>query len=716
MKRLLAAILTAALCVMLCLTLTACDSPKVRVESVLNITTEFKGSRTVTVIYPLSAAIDSVKGDILDDDPTAEVEGASFSYLGADENGYSFALKLSFENEAQYEQQVEAILGRDANAVLSHKDTPMFKGTRVAEDFDVSELIAFLVRETNTNESTKDYTFEYPYNKVTVGADTFDAGTTVNVDEGDGIPVNAVDIKTYNEKSGIFGRTFDRSFVFSIPADTYSANKKEISEYFEELAGESAQISDTHEGNNVLYTIVFEGLSLDELETTTGAILDSDSVSVYYGDKENLSTPLFEGRVLQESLDTLSFMGQKTACPTLRYTYSLPTNAVKGEGALYENGAWVNTGTWDDGAYRMENSSGLTRLRIFDGRQYYIDGVRLDLQSKGDGEFIRTTSFLYPVKDGFEGPVYATKFFESKNTEAKYENDGEYIVCSIVCEGTLDEVNDQLGNVFGNGNYINYEKRSGALSDKSAMVDHIDIRDVLSVENVDVPMTYTMSAENGENIVTVNTGGAESAYKGRNDTRLELSGGTAAVGYRGVIPKAGSIILYVIFGLILLGITSVVASRMLYQPIRRERREARRQAADPAVSAIPATVAEPDPTPSYAPQQTTTFSIFELGALSRNKKYVDEINKDVETRMEADRLENRKRELRKKELEEMERKVYGGEEAPAQPQPAPAPDTEPRTIEILDALNVSDKPAPEPAETTDPMELLNLMDEEENND
>lgn len=714
MKRLLAAILIAALCVTLCLTLTACDAPKVRVESVLNITTEFSGSRTVTVVYPLSAAIDSIKDDILDDDPTAEVEGATFSYLGATENGYSFELKLSFDSEAQYEQQVEAILGRDANAVLSQKDNAMFKGTRVAEDFDVSELIAFLVRETNTNDTTKDYTFEYPYNKVTVGAETFDTDTTVNVNEGDGIPVSAVDIKTYNEKTSLFGRTFDRSFVFSIPADTYSANKNKINAYFEELAGESAQISDTHEGDNILYTLVFEGLSLDELETTTGAILDSNSVSVYYGDKENLSTPLFEGRVLQESLDTLSFMGAKSDFPTLRYTYSLPTNAVKGEGALYENGAWVNTGSWEEGAYRMENSSGLTRLRIFDGRQYYIDGVDLDLQSHGDGTFRRTTSFLYPAKDGFEGPVYATKFYESKNTDAKYDNDGEHIVCSITFEGTSDEINEKLENVFGKGNYLSYEKRSGALSDKSALSDTVDLRDILSVENADVPMTYTASAENGENIVTMNTGGAESAYKGKDDTRLELSGGTATVGWRGVIPKAGSIILYIIFGIILIGVTGVVASRMLYQPIRRERRAAKQQASLDSTVIATLPESEPDPTPSYAPQQTTTFSIFELGALSRNKKYVEEINKDVESRMEADRLENRKKELRKKELEEMERRVYGGEEAPAETEPAT--DNELRTIEILDALNISDKPDPKPAETTDPMELLSLMDEEENDD
>ena len=57
--------------------------------------------------------------------------------------------------------------------------------------------------------------------------------------------------------------------------------------------------------------------------------------------------------------------------------------------------------------------------------------------------------------------------------------------------------------------------------------------------------------------------------------------------------------------------------------------------------------------------QTTTFSIFELNALSRNKKYVDEINKDIEERIQADSIRDQKNDIRARELEEMSRKVYG---------------------------------------------------------
>ena len=717
MRRFLAVVLTAVLLTAVCLTLTGCDSPKIRVESVMKLTDEFKGSRTVTVVYPLNADVDAVKEDILADSPLSEnVEGIAFAYLGATENGYSFELKLSFGNLSEYEEQVAAVIGRDANAVLARKDSVMFSGTRLSEDFDVSELIGWIVRDTASNEKTKDYTFEYPYNKVEIGADSFDTGSTVSICEGAGVPVNSVDVKTYNEKAGLLTRTFDRSFVFAIPADTYAEKKTKINAYFEELTEGNALITDLHEGNSVLYTLTFEGLSLSNLETTTAAVLDSDGVSVYYGDKGNMSNPLFEGRVLEESLDTLSFANSDNTPPTLRYTYSLPTNAVRGEGALYKGGSWENTGTWDDGAYRLEDNSGMIHLRIFDGRQYTIDGVNFELTSLGENRFRRVTSFLYPIENGFEGPVYATKFFQSKNAETSTGNDDTHIICSVICEGEPDEINASLGEIFGSGNYIAYDRKDGALSDKTTCLDYIDLREMMSIENVTVDMTYTASAENGENIVTVLNNGAETAYNGKAESVMEIKGCIAAVGYHGVIPKAGNIIFYIIFGAVLFAVTTLIAYRMLVPPIRREREVHRRTmtalpAGDEAQLAIP----EEDNTPSAAPTQTTTFSIFELGILKRNKKYVDEINQDVEERMNAERLEKRKKELRQKELEEMEKKVYGKEEQPepeAQPI-AEAQDELPRTQELLDAFDKAMKAEPPAPEPTDPMELLDLVNGED---
>ena len=121
------------------------------------------------------------------------------------------------------------------------------------------------------------------------------------------------------------------------------------------------------------------------------------------------------------------------------------------------------------------------------------------------------------------------------------------------------------------------------------------------------------------------------------------------------------------------------------------------------------------------PQQTTTFSIFELGVLSRNKKYVDEINRDIEERLEADRLEARKKELRRKELEEMGRRVYGSDEdaetedaavedAPSEAAPAADPEHGDKAG-FVEVPVPTDEPAP--ADPT-PLEPIKLFEEEDN--
>ena len=120
--------------------------------------------------------------------------------------------------------------------------------------------------------------------------------------------------------------------------------------------------------------------------------------------------------------------------------------------------------------------------------------------------------------------------------------------------------------------------------------------------------------------------------------------------------------------------------------------------------------------------QTTTFSIAELGALTRNKRFVDEINKDIEERIESDRLDQRKKEIRQKELEEMERKVYGKEE------PSPLDEVPELDISVLKAAvaETSDPPVSEPepdrepdeapVQPEEPVNPFSLLDDEPDED
>ena len=702
MKKLISLLLAGLMIAATAFILTGCGAESASVSSVLSISSAFRGSRVITVRYPLSADIDSIKDTIIADDPTVDVEGVTFDYKGVEEDGYYFELRFDFNDKADYEREIGAVIGRTATSFLSRKNTVLTKGTRMAENFDAADIIAWMTRVTAAESSTKDIGFTYDVNTVTIDSDTFKTGSTVNISEVEGSTVNSVSVRTSNDKEG----SYDRTFVFSVPNQTYVAAKEDFEQYFETNTASAAKYYGwSAEGSNMIYTVIYESLSLRNLTQYTSMLLDTDNVSIYYGDMDNTSTPLSEGLAFEESLDTFSFIGPDRGAPTLIYSYSLPTSTIHGDGAVFEDGQWVNKGSWEEGVYKVELSSGSVQLRIPDGIQYSINGINFYLESLGGERFRRTTSFLYSKTDGHDGMTYAAEFFTKKGAATTTSEDDDNLICSVVTEGTTTEMTAELVKLFGSGNFIAYRKSSGtfALSSKTTFTDYISMSSILNSSNANRPMNYYVSSSGGENIVSVSLDGAETAYVSAEKSVLTLNGGTATVEYRGSIPISSHIILYLLFGLLLLAATIVTVYIML-----RRRRPAVKKGVQEIVDAVGAD--EDDDAPASL-AQTTTFSIAELGVLSRNKRYVEEINKDIEKRMEADRLNARKKELRDKELAEMERKVYGTDsESTAEPELDMDYATELLTgaaaaADKDDSLQKAEIPAPDPAADDDGLDM-----------
>lgn len=659
-----AAMLLAVLLLALCMTavLTGCDSPAVTVRSVLNIDDSFSGSRTVTVIYPLSADIDAVKDAILADDPAAGVEGADFRYIGVEEDGYHFELSLRFDDRDAYEGMVGAVIGRPANAFLSRKNTALTKGTRMAEDFDVRDLIAWMVRDTAADSATRDLRFDYSGNTVVIGSETFSTGSTASVNDCTGSTVSAISIKTANNKDNHYSRTF----TFSIPNDTYLGNKAKIEQYFlTNTAPAAGYYGWSAEGTNMLYTVIFDDISLSDMVNYTSMLLDTDSVDIFYGDRDNSSTPLSEGLTFEESLDTFSFIGPDNGAPALEYSYSLPTSTIHGDGSVFEEGRWVGKGAWEDGVYKVSLDAGSARLRIPDGIQYAINGINFRLTALGERRFCRETDFLYSKSDGHDGMVYAEDFFAARGADVATSEDDDDLICTVTCTGTADEITKELVRYFGSGNFMAYQQSEGALSlsVKTSLTDYINLSEMLNASNANRPMTYSVSSKGGDHIVSLSVDGTEIAYTERGDSVLPITGGVGTVEYRGNIPITAHIVIYTVIGVVLLCLTVLIAV-LLLKPKKRKLSPAAQELVDEIAPE------DGDDKPSPATMQTTTFSIAELGALSRNKEYVDEINKDIEERLHAESLQDQKKELRARELEEMSRKVYGSADEQAVDEPA----------------------------------------------
>ena len=666
MKRLIAVILVIILCMGVCAGLSGCDKPSVSVESALDINTSFAGTRTVDIVYPLSMNIDLIKDSLVAASPTDEIDGAEFSYVGVEENGYHFELKLTFRDKGEYEAVVGKLIGRSPTVILSLKNTSLTNGTRMAEDFDVSELVMWAERLTEEEKETRGMEYKYDTNTVKIGAASYDTESTVMINDCTGSRINSVSIKTSNDKEG----NYDRSFVFSVPNDTYIHDKEAIEKYFLGNTSSDAEYTGwTAEGSNMIYTAIFNGLSMSQLTEVTSMLLDTDSTEIFYGDRDNSSTPLSEGMSFEETLDTFSFIGSDNGFPKIEYSYSLPTSTTHGDGMVFENGKWVSKGTWEEGVCKITLDSGAGRIRIPDGIQYSINGINFYLVSLGDSRFRRSTEFLYSKTDGYDGMSYADKFFTSIGMNSSIDENDENLICRVTSEGTTEEITNDLVKLFGSGNFMAYRRSEGSfsLTVKTELTDYVNLGYMLNSSNANRPMTYYVSSEGGDNIVSVSVDGSETAYTDHSASSLPIKEGNATVEYHGNIPITSHIVLYIVLGSAVLILTAFVAI-MLLKP-KKKRRDA-----DP-INDPEAYTGDPEPDDSEEASgsgktsaqnplaQTTTFSIFELNALSRNKKYVDEINKDIEERIHADSLRDQKNDIRARELEEMSRKVYGSSDS-----------------------------------------------------
>ena len=513
-----------------------------------------------------------------------------------------------------------------------------------------------------------------------MGSKTYTVSETVDVNDLQGSTVSALSVRTSNDRKG----RYDRTFVFTVPNSSYISSKDSFEEYFlTNTAPQAGYYGWTAEGANMLYTVIYEDLSVEELRDYTAMLLDTDSVEISYGDSDNTSTPLMEGMVFEESLDTFSFIGHDQGAPVLNYSYSLPASTTHGDGAVYKDGSWVTEGRWEEGVYKAELSSGSMQLRVPDGVPYSINGVDFYLDSLGDGRFRRTTSFLYSKSDGFDGMNYAADFFTAHGAQAVTGEDDDNLICSVVCEGAAPEITDELVRLFGSGNFMAYRASSAAfaLSKKTEFVDYVNLSSILNSSNAARPMRYYISSPSSENIVSVSVDGAESAYSSAAKSALELKGGVGTVEYKGNIPITSNILIYSLIGAALTAAVVLIAVLLL------RRRKARKPGAE-AQKVIDSVLngEEDSEAADYADlSQTTTFSIFELRKRRRDRQVEEEIDRDIKQRMEE-----------QQEEEPVE------EKAPEQPaaaqEAAPASEAENETAQ--DAQQTEAETAEAPAEDT----------------
>lgn len=632
----------ALLMVLSMLTLTACGNNQVKVESVMEIDSEYSGHRSIKVTYPLDVHIDELSKLLVSNNPLADSNNSTFEYVGVEQDGYTFVMDIVFSSHDDYITQVQTLVGREVTSAMSQPESVLISGTRMKEDFDVSDLISWMITLSQSVDDTKNVTYDYAVNTVSINGSVFNTKSTVDISEREGKPINSIMIETTNLKDG----TYDRTITFSIPNQTYVDLTGSIQQYFTTNTAPAAQYCDwTSQGTSWEYKVIFKGISLDELSVYTAMLLDTDSDSLFYGDRDNSSTPLSEGLVFEESFDTFSFINADGESATVEYKYALPTKTTHGDGTVFDNGKWNTVGAWQDGIYSVSIESDVMNIRIPDGIQYAINGIRMNLDVIDKDSFVRTTEFLYSKTQGMDGMLYAQDFFKHKGATVETDEDDENLICRVICEGNATTITDQLVEYFGSGNFMAYTVRENAmsLSAKTELTDYINLSYMLNSTNANRPITYTAHSSSDENIIEINCDTDDSDKQ--NDTEaltVSVQGGQGTVSYNGNIPNIVNIIIYCVIGGVMLAIT---VSIIIYMLSKQRRKKTQTE----------------DVVPATAPQQTTTFSISELKSLSskEDKKLRDEIDRQVSEKIEADRIESLSKELKAKEIEKLNKMIYG---------------------------------------------------------
>lgn len=648
-KRIFSILMAAVMLLSVMFLFCGCSKKVVQIESLLKIDNNFSGTRTVNIIYPLDMKIDALKNKLLENAPKDENNRAVFSYEGVVEQGYKFTYTISFADKEQYTDTLCELLGREVCVALEFPDTVLLSGTRIYEDFSVDELVDWIKEIEDETDKVDSTEYSYISNLVNISGKIYSTENTVNICEVEGYPINSIDFETTNLKND----RYDRVITFDVPNNTYDKLSEELKDFFEENTDETASYSDwTSKGSSWQYQVIYKDLTIEELLQYTNMLLATEDSAVFYGDKTNSSTPLSEGMTFEESLSLLNFIGDGKKPVKVNYKYSLPTQTTHGDGLLLSNGAWKADGTWDKSTFTTSSDSELFNVRVHDGMQYEIEGINFTLESLGENDFIRTTEFLYSLSTGKDGCDYAFNYFLDKKAETTVYETNDHYVCKVTLKGSAREISSDLSELFSSSNNVKYTTNASAFSvtKSTEFVDNIDLAYMLTSENIEKPMSYTVTYKGNETVKSVSSGEnifSETAHKAENGKfTVSIEKGQGVVSYKGSIPNNESITVYIVVASCMTFVALVIIVVLLLKKKKMKNTE----------------------TEKGAPVQTTTFNVSDLHKADKEsqrvKREIDsEVQKKIDEQLEKERIEAIKAELRAKEFAELERKVSGNDKA-----------------------------------------------------
>lgn len=543
-----------ALCIMLVtisVVLGGCGETYTQVENLMKITDDFVGERVVT----LDLGTDFDKNE----ERTKNLEKViqegcppNMSYRTEKKDGnYRCVFVLSFSSLEEYKTKVASIIGKQIAIAYGYTDTVLSKGTYYKEDFDGMELVNWLSDDLY-EKGYKDLVLDMQStsNVVKYNNEVFSSKTSVlNTSTVKGQAVESVTIDTVNYKNG----SYDRTLILSVPITTYNNLGASLEELMKNRVAEEAKFSGWTSNNGLMeFTVKYEKIDIERLQEYTKLFVECHNQSIYYGDQNQSSTPLAEQLVFEEKINLLNMVSDSDENVRLIYNYTLPKETTHGEGVELSKGEWKTSGSWSNNTYKIANTDGVYDIRVPDGMQYAVKSINIQLTALDNDTFKREIDFIYDRNIGDKGLTYAYNFLASKGFTVSKESNNQGIACRIIQQGTSNDINNAVSELFGSGNYFECTRHTNDLSVVTDIIveDNINITYMLTGANTDIDINYTVKSECSEYIRNVKADNkadkvsVDTTMKNDNSYTSTVKGGNFLVVYTATVPFADGIIMY----------------------------------------------------------------------------------------------------------------------------------------------------------------------------
>ena len=391
-----------------------CNWGDLQVTSKLTIDENFSGSRTVIFAVPESVYSENLDSNIKEAAPVTEDGTVTLGYSDLEEGGTEYTLSIYFSSQSDYVSRMESLLGRDVSVNLAQPDNIMAKGVRYTENFNTTELLAWLEPVLEEDDKAFGMSLECKGAVAEIEGLEYETKPTIDVNTIEGKPLQSIKVYTKNNKDG----TYDRTFTILMDSNLYKTVGNQINFYFE--AATDTEIADslrwTEVDKSQQYQVVYTGLDMQQLISVTNRMFSVNDITISYGDTDNSSTPFIEGLAFDEKINLNAYVGDKNGNVPISYEYVLPEETTHGTATVLNTGIWEEQGEWSGNLYSLQYEGNCVDISIKDGIEFPVEKIQYTLQRIGDDNYRRVTEIYYKKDEEsqFSGAEYACDYFTNK--------------------------------------------------------------------------------------------------------------------------------------------------------------------------------------------------------------------------------------------------------------------------------------------------------------